>query len=145
MAPLNSKKKAACSTYPLPAEVVVVEAPHLAAELERMPPGQLAQGVGVHEDRVGAPLRESGRPSEIHRPLNVDLRQPQIGVDAVVDAEGRRIELGVRVEGDEDPIQAEAEIVDHARAERVGLAEGEDLALRLAGVSEAGDVVPLQA
>src|SRR6266511_5009760 len=78
------------------------------------------------------------------RPGDVNLRQTEWLIDAVIDPEVCRVELPVRREGDEYAVEAKAGFVDQSGAECVRLVESKDLAARLAGVAESRNRVALQ-
>ena len=96
--------------------------------------------------RVGAALRKiRARSAEVEsEPGHGDLRQADRAGDAVVDAEIGGVDLEVRLEGDVDAVEAEPRLVHQIRAEDVGLVQGHDLAVRVAGVAETGNGVALQ-
>ena len=125
-------------------EVGVLEAPPFPAELEGMAPAQVAHGVGEHQGGVGAALREARGSAEIQaEAVDRDLRQREGGRDADVHPVIGRVELCVRGERDVDPVEAEARLVHEPLAEDVRLVQGADLPVRLPGVPETGDRVPL--
>ena len=65
-------------------------------------------------------------------------------VNAVVDAEVIRIQLGVRRKGNVDPVQAQARLVRQVWTKDVGLVEGENLPPRLARVTPTGKRISLK-
>ena len=126
-------------------EAVGHDVVELATELDGLAPAEVARRVGPPETRVGAPLREIRGPAEIQaQPDDGDLRDANRRRHAVVDAVVGRVQLGVWLERDVDPVETESRFVHEVRSKDVCLVESHDLAVRLPRVAESRDGVELK-
>ncbi len=126
-------------------EAYATETPPLTAELQRMVAARQRRSVRDHVGRVLASLRESLRAAEVEcDTIDNDLRQGEGPRDAGVDAERRRVQHGVRVERDVDPVEPGTRLVHQPLAEDVRFVQRADLTVRVTRIAEAGNRVELQ-
>jgi len=89
-------------------KVVVVEAANSPPKT-KSDAVKIADGVTEYDARVTAPLREGSRTAEIDRAAaDADLRQADRGSDSVAYAEIGWVQKAVRLEGDVNPVIADA-------------------------------------
>jgi len=106
---------------------------------------KIADGVTEYDARVTAPLREGSRTAEIDRAAaDADLRQADRGSDSVAYAEIGWVQKAVRLEGDVNPVIADASGIGEIGTKNVIVGNGADLAARRARVSPSGQCVSLQ-
>ena len=130
---------------PVPSrEVLVEEVPVLASKLDGVPAARDVQR--VHEDVGGvvSALRELHRTAEVQATRDEHLRQPDRALDAVADAEVRRIERGGRHGPSAQRAAAEPRFVHEPSSEHVGFADGQNAATGIRCVAEPGDGVAVR-
>ena len=126
-------------------KAIAPETAPLAAELERMVAARQRRRIGDDVGRVFASLRKPLRATEVQADaVDGDLRQADGPRDTGLDAEAGLVELGVRIEGDVDPVESKPRLVHEALAEDVRFVQRHDLPVRVARIAEAGNRVALQ-
>ncbi len=129
----------------IPGEAGNEVAAELAAKLEGVLALRAVTACPTGRRSCRAPLRETRGAAERQADIGErDLRQPDVAAEAVAEAHAGGIGKVGRVERDGDAVEAEARFIHELRVEDMRLADGADLAMRMAMVAPAWNSVALQ-
>src|SRR5205807_3703098 len=101
-------------------EAGMLAPPNLPTELDDVIPAQVRRRVSPGNRRDRAAVWKPGRSAEVQvEALDRDLRQRDREVDTDADAEIRRVDHSVGIEGDVQPVEAQPRLVHERLAEDV--------------------------
>src|SRR5262245_33432027 len=104
--------------------------PVFAAQPDRVAAARMAQRVGDDVRIVIPALRIAGRSPEVEAAGDNHLRQSDVALDAIADAEHRRIELRAWNDASSQDASAESRLIQQRRSEDVRTIDGQHASTR---------------